>query len=181
MSDVFNLIANIHRERVAKTNKKRLDNKQRLSRAQAYFKDTGIMEMWDDVKEIKIPNPAPDMIDGLTIAINDLVVTPNDTNYNQTGLVLYGKRGRQHEWNIEDSHASEASVEPQRMWYRVTTDKISFAESADKPESKKRFVDSFVTWLAKYITPTMLVDMGVDIETPSVVKRSRKLLQLTDT
>jgi hypothetical protein len=63
----------------------------------------------------------------------------------------------------------------------VLAGKDNFCNTQDEADAKKKFVDSFIKWLSKYITPQMLVDMDIDLETPSVVKRSRKILQLAET
>jgi hypothetical protein len=183
MSNVFQRIAAVHRERFAKAEKTRLDNKKKLARRQAYFKDTGLMEMWDEVKHIKIPNPVPDVLDGLTITIGDLAVPTNTDNLENTGLVVYGKQGDFIEWAVADNSAVEETAGPKHIYYQVTMPgtKTNFCLSHENAEAKKKFVDSFIKWLSKYITPQMLVDMDIDLEAPSIVKRSRKILQLAET
>jgi hypothetical protein len=181
MSNVFQLVAAVHRGRLAKAEKKRLDAKKKLVRQQAYFKDTGLPEMWDEVKNIKIPNPIHEVLDGLTVTIGDLVDPTAIENIQNTGLVVYSKNNTQCEWIVEDNSATEEDIGPKHIYYRVINGKDNFCESHEKPDSKKKFVDSFIKWLARHITPSMLVEMDIDLETPSVTKRSRKILQLTET
>ena len=182
MSDVFQRIAAVHRERFAKAEKKRLDAKKKLVRQQAYFRDTGLPEMWDEVKNIKIPNPVPEILDSLTITLGDLVDPTAIENIQNTGLVVYGKNNTQCEWVVEDNSATEADAGPRHVYYRVVgAIKNGICIAHDQTDAKKMFVDSFIKWLSKYITPQMLVDMDIDLETPSVVKRSRKILQLAET
>jgi hypothetical protein len=181
MSDVFQRVAAVHRERIAKAEKKRLDRKKKLTREQAYFKDTGLPEMWEDVKNIKIPNPVPDVLDGLTITMADLMLPHATENMANTGFIFYGKNGGQVEFVVEDNSAREETAGENRIYYRATGIKDSFALTADNKDAKQKFVGEFVRWLSKYITPQMLVDMDIDLETPSVVKRSRKILQLAET
>lgn len=179
MSDVFKKVAAVHRERLAKAEKTRLDRKKKLARRQAYFKDTGIMEMWDDVKDIKIPNSFPDIFESLTIPMSALVVETDIDNIERTGLVLHGKDDTHVEWIVEDNSASEDDIGPKYIYYRTTSGK-GFCQSHETPDAKKKFVDSFVKWLSKYITPQMLAEMDIDLEAPSVIKRSRKILQLAE-
>lgn len=181
MSDVFQRVAAVHRERFAKAEKKRLDAKKKLVRVQAYFKDTGLPEMWNEVKNIKIPNPVPDILDGLTIVLGDLAVQTAIENIENTGLVVHAKNNGQCEWVVEDNSATENDAGPKHLYYRVAAGKDSFCVTQEQTDAKKKFVDSFIKWLSKYITPQMLVDMDIDLETPSVVKRSRKILQLAET
>ena len=184
MSDVFQRIAVVHRERVAKAEKTRLTNKKKLARRQAYFKDTGLMEMWDDVKHIKIPNPVPETLEGLTVTIGDLLVPTALENIEQTGLVVYSKNDSFCEWRVDDNSVDEngALGDPKHIYYQVSgLPKGNMGVCHENPEAKKKFVDTFVKWLSKYVTPQMLVDMNIDLETPSVVKRSRKILQLAET
>ena len=182
-TDVFQRVATVHRERFAKLENTRFNRKKKLMRRQAYFKDTGIMEMWDDVKHIKIPNPIPEMLEGLTITIGDLSVPTAIENLEQAGLVVYNKNDTYVEWSIDDHSDNEDVTDTKHVVYRDAglSKGNNMALPGNHPEAKKNFVDSFIKWLAKYITPQMLIDMDIDIETPSVVKRSRKILQLTET
>ena len=180
-SDVFQRVAAVHRERIAKAEKKRLDGKKKLARMQAYFKDTGVREMWDAVKDIKIPNPVPEVLDGLTVTIGDLAVRTARENIENTGLVVHAKNDMECQWVVEDNSATEEDAAARHLYYRVSAGKDNFCVTQEQTDAKKRFIDSFIKWLAKYITPQMLVDMDIDLETPSVVKRSRKILQLADT
>jgi hypothetical protein len=181
VSDVLRRVAAVHRERFAKAEKKRLDAKKKLVRTQAYFKDTGLPEMWDEVKNIKIPHPVPEILDSLTITLGDLVDPTALENIQNTGLTVYGKNNTQCEWVVEDNSATENDASPKHIYYRVVAGKDNFCVTQEQADAKKRFVDSFIKWLSKYITPQMLVDMDIDLETPSVVKRSRKILQLAET
>lgn len=181
MSDILQRIAAIHRERVANNEKKRLGIKKKLERRQAYFKDTGLLEMWDDVKNIKIPNPVPDALEGLTISLGALLVETAQDNIEKTGFVVYGKDDTLHEWCIDYNGDFEGQKETAAIWYRVNSGKTCFALQAENTDAKKRFTDSFVKWLSRYITPHILLDMDIDLDTPSVVKRSRKILQLAET
>ncbi len=181
MSDVFRRVAAVHRERFAKAEKKRLDAKKKLVRVQAYFKDTGLPEMWDEVKNIKIPNPVPEKLEGLTITLGDLAIPTALENLEQTGLAVYAKNNAEYEWSVEDNSATEDDASAKHLYYRVAAGKENFCVTHDQADAKKKFIDSFIRWLSKYITPQMLVDMDIDLDAPSVVKRSRKILQLAET
>ena len=140
-----------------------------------------LREMWDAVKNIKTPNPIPDRLEGFTVALNDLLVADALENLNGTGLVVYGKNGAQLEWIVEDANDTDDDTGAKNIHYRVLAGRDNFSVSHEVADAKKKFVDSFIKWLAKYITPQMLIDMDIDLEAPSVVKRSRKILQLAET
>jgi hypothetical protein len=179
MSDVFQRVAAIHRERITKAEKTRLLKKKKLGAQQAYFKDTGIMEMWDDVKDIVIPNPLPEIFDGYTIPLSALVLETAEENINKTGLVLRDKNDNTCDWAVDDQSVDKD--EQPKLYYRASAGKTNFCLGTDAPEAKKLFIDSFIKWLSKFITPQMLLDMNVDLEPVSLVKRSRKILQLAET
>ena len=71
------------------------------------------------------------------------------------------------------------------MWYRYFSRgqmKSSWRSNGTNfAEIKKEIVDTFIRWLSRHITPQMLAEMDIDLETPSLVKRSRKILQLAET
>lgn len=179
MSDVLQRIANIHRERVAKNEKKRLTRKRKLASQQAYFRESGILEMWNDVKDIVVKNPIPDILEGIAVPLSALVEPAHDANIEQTGLVLRDTGGRAAMWLVED-HSNEADEQP-KLYYNVVAGKNHFRYPHDQKDIKKQFCDSFVKWLSRHITAQMMAEMNIDIETPSVTKRSRKILQLAET
>ena len=178
MSDVLRFVAHVHRSRLAKAEAKRLAKQKKLTRCQAYFKDTEIMAMWDDVKDIKIQNPVPEEIDGLSVTFADLVVQTDHDYQQKTGLSLYGKKGDVM-WYVEDANRDDQDL-PENVYYCADVATKHIRKKVTEPDAKKKFVESFIYWLAKYITPTMLAEMNVDLSTPSVVKKSRKILQLTE-
>lgn len=179
MSDVLKQVAAVHRERFAKAEKARLLRKKKLGTQQAYFKDSGIKEMWDDVKELVIANPCPDMFEGFTIPLSALLVETATENIEQTGLVLNDKHGAVVQWAVED-HSND-DEDHAKIHYRGSMPKNNFCLAAEHADAKKKFTDSFVKWLSRHITPRMLAEMDIDLETPSIVKRSRKILQLAET
>lgn len=179
MSDVIQRIAAIHRERVAKYEKKRLARNRKLASQQAYFRDSGILEMWNDVKDIVVKNPVPDELEGITVPLSALVDHVSEANIQQTGLVLRDKDSCQAQWLIED-HSNDSDEQPQ-LWYSVVAGKNHFRYPHDQKDIKKQFCDSFAKWLSRHITAQMLAEMDIDVETPSVTKRSRKILQLAET
>lgn len=179
MSDVLQRIAAIHRERVAKNEKKRLIRQRKLAQQQAYFRDSGIMEMWEDVKDISIKNPIPDFLEGFTVPLSALLITTDVANLAGVGLVLRDRNNTMARWCIED-HSKLTNEQPV-LEYSVITNADNFCYPHDQKDVKKQFCDSFVKWLSRHITAPMIADMGIEIETPSVTKRSRKILQLAET
>lgn len=179
MSDVFQMIAAVHRERTAKAEKKRLLRQKKLKAQQAYFKDSGIPEMWDAIKSIAIPNKMPDRFEGYTIAIGDLLDHTNPDNIEKTGLVVWRRDSATASWRVEDH--SDENAENADIWYRAEIGGNHLCVQHSNKDAKKQFVDMFIKWAARYITPQMLLDMNIDLEAPSVTKRSRKILQLAET
>lgn len=185
MSSVLQKIAQVHRERVEKQNKIRLRKQSKLDLCAAYFKDSGIPEMWDEVKDIKIPNPVPDIIEGLTISLADLVVKTNIKVLQGTGLTVHHKSGDEIAWYVQDqSGAAAETAEPYYYHNDPPRGRNNFCLKANgdaAKDNKTRFVNSFINWLSKYITPQMLAEMDIDIEPATLTKRSRKILQLAET
>lgn len=180
MSNTLQRIAAIHRERVAKHEKKRLTKKIKLERQRAYFRDSGIVEMWNEVKDIVVKNPAPDNLEGITLPLSALVDDTHEANILGTGLALHDKNGCLAQWLVED-HSSTNDEQPKIYYQVIAGSNNSFCYPHDQKDIKKEFCDSFVKWLSKHITAQMVVEMDIDIEPPSVVKRSRKILQLAET
>lgn len=185
MSDVLQKIARMHKERVEKQNKIRLRKKSKLDLCVAYFNDSGIPEMWAEVKDIKIPNPVPDIVEGLTITLADLVVKTDLNVIQGTGLALYHKSSDEASWYVQDqSNDNAENAEPYYYHNDPPRGRNNFCVCANDSEAKNnktKFVDSFIRWLSKYITPQMLAEMDIEVETPSLTKRSRKILQLAET
>lgn len=185
MSSVFQKIALVHRERVEKQNKIRLRAKSKRDLCAAYFKDTGIPDMWNEVKDIKIPNPVPETLEGFTVSLGELVVAENIDVLHGTGLTLHYKGGAEVSWYVQDQSTDSAeTAEPYYYHNDPVRGRHNFclcANDSAAKDNKTKFVDSFIRWLSKYITPQMLAEMDIDIETPSIVKRSRKILQLAET
>lgn len=181
MSDVLRRVAMVHRSRLEKANKERLRAKKKLAAQQAYFKDSGIPEMWDEVKHIKIPNPIPEIVEGLSVTIADLLAPADYDNLTGTGLAVYGKHGNEFNWLVIDVSNADDEQPKLKYEYRRPNGGKGFLLDISAPEAKTKFVDSFVKWLSTIITPQMLAEMDIDFEAPSVQKRSRKILQLTET
>ena len=49
-----------------------------------------------------------------------------------------------------------------------------------KDGAKQKFVQSFINWLARHITPQMLAEMDIDMRPQATVKPTRKFLQVAE-
>lgn len=182
MTDVLRRVAMIHIERLEKANKKRLITKRKLAARVAYFRDSGIPEMWEDIKNIKIPNPAKDRIEGLTVTFADLVVPTCADTIEGTGLTLHDKNDVDATWYVQDT--ADCDAEQPLLVYTHTAhgskNHTHLHIDTAKEGAKQQFVQSFITWLAKKITPQMLAEMDINMTPPSESRKTRKLLQLAE-
>ena len=182
MTDVLRRVALIHAERLEKANKKRLIAKRKLAARVAYFRDSGIPEMWEDIKDIRIPNPAKDKLEGFTVTFADLVVPTCADTIEGTGLTLYDKHELDATWHVQDT--ADVDAEQPLLVYTHTApgNKHNSHLHIDtaKEGAKQKFVQSFINWLARHITPQMLAEMDIDMSPQEPVKRGRKLLQLAE-
>lgn len=178
MSDVLRRVALLHAERLEQANKKRLITKRKLAARVAYFRDSGIPEMWEDIKNIKISNPAKDKIEGFTVTFADLVVPTCADTIEGTGLTLYDKNDFEVTWYVQDT-ADLQSEQPSLVYtHTAPRHQDSLHIDTAKDGAKQKFVESFIRWLAKRITPQMLAEMDIDMTPPTTTKRTRKFLQV---
>jgi len=174
MSDILHRIAAVHAERQKKSDEILKKKQLILGRKKAYFKDSGIPEMWEDVKAIKIKNPVPEILAGFYVPLADLLVEYNITVAEQSGLVLRDTSDSELVWRIE---IDEKTNEP--LYEHIGKNhKMTIANASEK-DAKKNFVDSFVRYLSYKITPVTLEQLGVDIGAPAPDKKiTRKFLQV---
>ena len=172
MSDVLQRIAALHKERYAKLETERVENAKILVKQKAYFKDSGIPEMWEAVKDIYVANPAAHAIEGFRVPLHALVIE-NDKFHDGVGLTLRGTNKSEHEWYVEVDRLQDDPV------YRYFGQNKNFSSKASTPDAKKKFTDSFVRFLSKLITPQVLLDLDVDLSAPVPEKKiTRKFLQV---
>ena len=182
MSDVLRRVALIHAERLEKANKKRLITKRKLAARVAYFRDSGIPEMWEDIKNIRIPNPAKDRIEGFTVTFADLVVPTCADTIEGTGLTLYDKNDLAATWYVQDTATVDAE-QPLLVYTHTAPGRKNHANlhiDTAKDGAKQKFVQSFIDWLARHITPQMLAEMDIDLRPQATVKQTRKFLQVAE-
>lgn len=182
MTDVLRRVALLHAERLEKANKKRLITNRKLTARVAYFRDSGIPEMWEDIKDIKIPNPVKDRIEGFTVTFADLVVPTCADTIEGTGLTLYDKNDVDASWYVQDTAGVEAD-QPLLVYTHTANGSKNHTHlhiDAAKDGAKQKFVQSFINWLARRITPQMLADMDIDMSPKATVKRTRKFLQVAE-
>lgn len=183
MSEALRRVALYHQDRVGKLEKKRVWTQKKIAREKAYFKDTGIPDLWNEIKDVKISNPVPDVLEGFIVTIGDLLVPHAAENLLGTGLTVYDKDETTTSWELET--IVDGTEEPTQMLYRYFSRgqlKANWrSNGTNLAEIKKEIVDTFIRWLSRHITPQMLAEMDIDLEPPSRVKRSRKILQLAET
>jgi hypothetical protein len=183
MSDVLRRVAMIHAERLEKANKKRLITKRKLAARVAYFRDSGIPEMWEDIKDIRIPNPAKDRIEGFTVTFADLVVPTCADTIEGAGLTLYDKHDLDATWYVQDTADVDAE-QPLLVYTHTAPGSRNNARSLHidtaKDDAKQKFVQSFIDWLARHITPQMLAEMDIDLRPQATVRPTRKFLQVAE-
>lgn len=178
MSDVLRQIALVHAARLETKDKERLRRKFKTVSRQAYFRDSGIPEMWDTVKDIIIANPAPHIVEGLTVPFCDLLIPTDHDMLEKAGLALYDKNGAEAHWYVAD--CSTEKDEKPNLYYHWNG-KQNGSMKVDAPEAKQKFVQAFVNWLSRFITPQMLAEMDVDMSAPLEPKKpNRKFLQVAE-
>lgn len=173
MSNVLQQIAALHREKRASLDEKRMEKKKILARKQAYFKDSGIPEMWETVQDIKVVNPAPETIEGFSVQLKDLIIVEDVDVILKTGIALYGKDGQEHAWHIVLDDTVTTPVYTHAGGSKLLSIKV------DQTDAKKKFQDSFVRFLSRLITPQILLDLDIDLSAPAPEKKiTRKFLQV---
>ncbi|NDC55268.1 MAG: hypothetical protein EBZ69_00275 [Alphaproteobacteria bacterium] len=181
MSNVFYKVAEVHRARLAKKEKIRTNNKRALGRAVAYFKDSGIPEMWETVKDIKVRNPSLEQVEGLVVPFSDLVDILDDKTATGTGLTVYDGEDR-YSWYVEASLESDG--EKESLYYRLDSPSKNFSYMVEEAQAKQKFVDSFIKWLSRHITPQMLAEMDPELLAPPTSAacgpRRRKFVQVAE-
>ena len=130
MSTILQRVAKLHRDRVAKKDKKRLDRKMATARAAAYFKDSGIPEMWEEIKDIKIKNPAMERVEGLVVTFNDLIDPIAEEPLQKTGLVLFEKEARVM-WYVEQARDGQ-------LFYRADHDSAFGNHEVSEKDAKQK-------------------------------------------
>lgn len=181
MSNVFYKVAEVHRARLEKKDKIRTNNKRALDRAVAYFRDSGIPEMWEAVKDIKVRNPALEQVAGLVVPLSDLVDRLNAEVLQGNGLSFHDGE-YQYSWYVEA--ALESDGEKERLYYRLNSPSKNFSYPVEEAQAKQKFVDSFIKWLSRHITPQMLAEMDPELLAPTSSAacgpRRRKFVQVAD-
>lgn len=173
MSNVLQQIAALHREKRAKLDETRIEKKKILARKQAYFKDSGIPEMWEAVKDIKVVNPAPQVIEGFSVQLKDLFIAEDIEVLRNAGISLYGKEEQEHTWYVALDDLKDTPV------YMCMGGPRNLSFKADQPDAKKKFQESFVRFLSRLITPQILLDLDIDLSAPAPEKKvTRKFLQV---
>lgn len=175
MSATLRKIADYHRRRYAELEKTVTAKQKLLDRERAYFRDSGIPEMWEEVKHIKVINPAPTQVSGLIVTFEDLVCQTDEDYREQTGISLYHGNST-NDWYVHNEGSDE---HPKIKYFQAKHNGRFRGVLVDNKDAKKKFVDSFICYLAQRITPHMLLEMDIDLSTPTENKKaSRRFLQV---
>lgn len=169
MSDVLRRIADIHRAKVAKAEETRAAKESRRRRAVELFRASGIPAMWEDVKDIQVRNFAPEDVAGFTPRLADFEIDDDAANINGDGLALYNGRETVIKWQVVVNNFDQAPA--------YCTSKGWFAHQ----DAAEKMVQDFVQWLAKRITPRILLDMDIDlspVELAEVPRQTRRIQKL---
>lgn len=161
--DVWQLIANAQHE----THKKRGSTLARklelLSRKRAAWLQTGIPQMWEDVKHVEVKNFARNDVAGDVAALADFISPDTTCNVYNTGVALYDNRHGVVSWEItaENDNKSDSPLQ------YLTWDNGYVAT----PEEMRQ---SFIKWLARRIDHRVVAGMGY---TPKEIKKTdRRIL-----
>ena len=166
MSDVLRRIADIHRAKVAKAEEKRAAKESRRRRAFELFRASGIPAMWEDVKDIQVRNFAPEDVAGFTPRLADFAIDNDAAKINGDGLALYNGRERIITWQVVVQGFDQAPA------YYMSKGCFTHPDAAEK------MVQDFVQWLAKRITPQILLDMDIDLSPVVPPKQTRRIQKL---
>lgn len=181
MTDILQQIAAVHHARLSKFAAERNREKMKIGRERAYFKDTGIAEMFDEVKAIRIANPVPEIRDGLIITLEDLLDEFAEENLNETGIAVHDKGGSKTTWRVGDCTNSKPNS-PLLLRYEHFNHRKNLLVNVNDDGAKAKFVNTFVRWLARHITPAMLLEMNIEIKdvAPTITRKTRRILQPTE-
>ena len=166
MSDVLRRIADIHRAKVAKAEETRAAKESRRRRAVELFRASGIPAMWEDVKDIQVRNFAPEDVAGFTPRLADFEIDDDAANINGDGLALYNGRESIIRWQVVVHGFDQAPA--------YCMSKGCFTH----PDAAEKMVQDFVQWLAKRITPRILLDMDIDLSPVEPPKQTRRIQKL---
>jgi hypothetical protein len=166
MSDVLRRIADIHRARVAKAEEVRTAKTALRAREVELFRASGIPAMWEDVKDIQVRNFAPENVAGFTPRLADFVIGDDALNINGNGLALYNNRKPIIAWKVVVNSFDQAPA------YCMSKGCFTHQDAAEK------MVQDFVQWLAKRITPRMLLEMDIDLSPVEPQKQTRRIQKL---
>jgi hypothetical protein len=164
--DVFQLIANAQYERQTKRGSKLQRKLERMAKMQAIWKQTGIPEMWEQVKDIEVRNPAKNDVPGDRVKLADLVVKHNEANIYDYGLALFDSRDCCATW--------EVWIEPRDKSNAVQYIINVPGQGCHEGDGADKLRKSFVQWLAKLIEPSVIAGMG--IEPKEIKKTERRIL-----
>lgn len=178
MTDILQQVAAVHHARLSKFAAERNREKMKIGRERAYFADTGIAEMFDEVKAIRIANPIPEIRDGTIITLEDLLDEFAEENLKETGIAVHDKNGSRSVWRVGDCTDSEPNS-PLLLRYEYFGRRKNLLVNVNDTDAKLKFGNTFVRWLARHITPTMLIDMNIEIKdaAPTITRKTRKILQ----
>lgn len=165
--DALQLIANEQHELQKKKGSNLAKKLELLSRKRAAWIQTGIPQMWEDVKHIEVKNFARHNVAGETPPLVDFVSPLAECNIYGTGLALHDSRFAQAVWHVIAENDRKADSPLKYVTYDVGY--------VNTPEEMRQ---SFIKWLARRIDHRVVVDLGY---TPKEVKKAERRILLEAT
>lgn len=184
-SNVLQRIASIHQTKINKYALVRQKKFAAKMREKLAFEDTQILEIWNEVKAIEVRNFAPRDVDGVCVPLENFFDTTAEFNICGTGLVLFDSRGCSAAWYCQcDDDTKNNSQQINYRAHGTHFNDVWHADANNINHVKEQFTASFIKWLARRITPEILVKLGVDMTAQVTLidkpKTKRKVSKVTN-
>jgi hypothetical protein len=116
----------------------------KLAKKRALWLQTGIPQMWDEIKHIEVRNFARGDVAGDMVPLMNFVIPHEECNVYGHGLALYSWRGGNVIWNVENGD-------------RAANGYMASEGYMDTPAQVQQ---DFIKWLAKKIDHATIAGLG---------------------